>query len=342
MKSKNKVFIKSINSKEIIYDSVIKVDFNIKSNTDRDVVNLRMRVYDPFFNINYTPYYHVISHDKKFDFQTFFISFSLVKDYNFERMNYRGGVRITFEDLDTSEIIKDETFKFNFKIPDFRNARVDNESTTDKRLWIIGDSNVWTTFGGIEVNTLNPIDDYIPVRYTHPSLSLYSFINGDYLGHLDVLPIYEQDILFFYLGEIDLRYSLLKTHFNKKIDLDFLIKKIVFDYFETLKNVSKKYSNNKIFIISPNPPIKDNIVKTEMLQYLLGSENDRLYCYTKFKQYCKNYSELYPNIKFIDWTENYSDQSGFILDSKLYEGDIHIKDHTEVIQFINNYLHINK
>ena len=97
--------------------------------------------------------------------------------------------------------IKDETFKFNFKIPDFRNARVDNESTTDKRLWIIGDSNVWTTFGGIEVNTLNPIDDYIPVRYTHPSLSLYSFINGDYLGHLDVLPIYEQDILFFYLGD---------------------------------------------------------------------------------------------------------------------------------------------
>lgn len=342
MKSKNRVFIKSINSREVIYDSFVKVNFVVKINTSLNFIKLRMRLYDPFFNINYMPYYHDFIYDKTDDHTVdAFISFNLEKDDFFERMNYRGGLRVTFEDLETSEIIEDQTFKFDFKIPEFRNCKVENEFVTDKRMWIIGDSNVWTTFGGNTITNLNKISNYIPVRYTHPSLSLYRFLNGDYFGHLNVLPIYEKDVLLFYLGEIDLRYSLIKTHLNKKIDLEFLIKKLVFDYFQTLEKISKKYINNKIYILSPNPPIKDNFIKKELSQFVLGSQNDRLFCYNLFKNYCKKYIEVYSKFKFIDWTDDYTDSDGFALEYKLYDNDVHIKDYTSAIKFIDDYLNTN-
>ena len=234
MKSKNKIYINFIDSKQIIYDSVVNIDFRLKIDTDEDFVKLRMRVYDPFFNINYMPYYHDCVYDKKCDNFNWFISIGGEKDNNFEKFLFRGGIRVTFEDLSTSEIILDETFKFNFKLFEYRNRIQHNESFFDKRLWIIGDSHVWHTFGGTTDSYVRSIAGYIPVRYSHPSLSLNRFIKGDHFGFLNVLPIHKDDILLFCLGEIDLRYSVFKTHFNKKIDLEFLTKNLVSDYFKTL------------------------------------------------------------------------------------------------------------
>jgi hypothetical protein len=338
MKSKNKVLIDNISTKELIYDSTARLDFYVKSNTEEDFVKLRIRIYDPFFNVNYMPYYYDITHNKLQDYVRYFVSFNLEKDVNFERLNYRGGIRVTFEDLDTSDIILDENLKFNFKIPEFRNRRTDGETIEDKRLWIIGDSNAWTTFGGFVEPTLQKIGKYIPVRYTHPGLSLYKFINGNYYGFLDVIPIKDDDVLVFYLGEIDLRYSLLKAYYTKKLDIDFLTNKLVFDYFEVLKKISNKYKNNKIIIFSPNPPCRDHYVKSELEQYVLGSEFLRLSCYKSFKTYCESYCSMNGRIKFLDWTDKYTDQDGLSLTSKFYPNDIHVKDYTNAVECLRNYI----
>lgn len=341
MESKNKIFITKINSREMIYDSVLRIEFNVKSESSANEIKLRVRSYDPFFNINYSPYYHDFSiyknNSNDFIYYNYFFGFDLERDINFERLNYRGGVRITFEDLDTNEIILDETFKFNFKIPEFRNKRIDGENLTSKRLWIIGDSNVWTSFGGTVNTILNPIAGYIPVRYTHPSLTLHKFLNGNYLDFLNILPVKKEDVFLFYLGDSDLRYSTIKTHFNKKIDLEFLTKKLVCDYFNVLNTISENYKDNKILIMSPNPPCRDNHIKYELSHYVAGTESDRLYCYNLFKMYCKKHVILNKKYQFIDWTDEYTDKDGLSLNSKFYPNDFHIQDCENLINYINNF-----
>jgi hypothetical protein len=112
-----------------------------------------------------------------------------------------------------------------------------------KRLWIIGDSNVWGTFGNDEY-TPEPIHDYLPIRYSHPSLSLHRFLNQDNESFIDLLPIEDGDIIAFYLGEIDTRYGLPKSSQEKNTSIFHLTNKLLFKYKEFLQTFISKHPNN--------------------------------------------------------------------------------------------------
>lgn len=287
-----------------------------------------VKVSDPYFDIPFSP--ETVEVDCV-DGPNYFVGFTIGNHFSkYDRLGFKGGVHLRIYVADNLVIDKIYFFYKNY-IP-LRKISFEYPMNY-KRLWIIGDSNAWGTFGGDEYEP-EPIHNYLPIRYSHPSLSLHRFLTKDNKSFIDLLPIEDGDIIVFYLGEIDTRYGLLKTSQEKNISLNHLVNNLLFKYKNFLTEFIDKHPNNKVIVMSPNPPIKNNIIDSEKeLKLIKGTNTERKYCVDSFDEFFSNENFLYFN-----WKKDYTDNFGFVDPNFLYENDFHIKEYNQIFKSISEFI----
>jgi hypothetical protein len=326
-KEKILISINEINIENAINDAILKINFTTLGLGDTHRT-MSVKISDPYFDIPYSPETVNVN---CIDGINYFVSFTIGSHFGkHNRLGFKGGVhlRCYIEDC----LVFEKKFFFYKNYLPLRNIS-QQYPMNYKRLWIIGDSNAWGTFGN-DSYTPEPIQDYLPIRYSHPSLSLHRFLNKDNKSFIDLLPIEDGDIITFYLGEIDTRYGLPKTSNEKNKSLSHLTSDLLFKYKEFLQTFISEHPNNKVIVMSPNPPIKNGIIDEEKERQLIkGTNNERKYCVDSFDEFFSNENFLYFN-----WKKDYTDSFGFVDPNFLYENDFHIKEYDQILKSFNNFL----
>jgi predicted O-methyltransferase YrrM len=163
------------------------------------------------------------------------------------------------------------------------------------------------------------------------SLTLNKFVNGDYMSFLDSLPIMENDIIVFYLGEIDFRYNLHLAVNKKQLSTEKLVSDLLLEYHKTILKIKEQY-NNHIVIMSPNPPMRDN----HLSQFIEGSESSRILCWSMFDKFWKTNSN--GEITYLNWTKKYTLEDKLINVDLLHENNHHIKNYDYCIDELSKTL----
>lgn len=301
----------NLNINYVDWDKLTKnstVEFGFSISGDSPVA-LRFKIYDPFFNIQYIPGEHTI--EEVSPFVNYWVLFEVDLRAAEEKPNTRFGFRLVVEDL-FGNMVFEKMYLTNEIAHSLRNK-------SKKVAWIIGDSNAWASFGNDDFR-YPEIEGYTPVRIGVTSLSLNRFIKGNQIDFIKGLPIESEDLLVFYLGEIDFRYTIHKHCLNKNLDLEKECTKLVNDYLSTLDRISKEYKN-RILILSPNPPMPDGFIEDRSLIY--GTKEGRKKCFNIF-DFLMESQERY---EYLNWTKEYTNADGFIKTEFLYEKNHHIKKH---------------
>jgi predicted O-methyltransferase YrrM len=315
------IFINYIDDEKLINSSTVEFGFSIISDKQE---RLTFKAYDPLFNIKYIPGDHTIDAVPSVNY---WVRFEIDLRANEEKPNTRFGFILTCED-EEGNVILEKTYPTNRKA---NNLRPEGE---EKVLWIIGDSNVWASFGNDDFR-YQEIAGYKPVRISITSLSLNRFINGKNLDLMLGLPIRENDCIAFYLGEIDFRYTIHKYTEDKCKDLSSACLDLMSRYLESLMNIRKYFRDNRIIVMSPNPPFpKDYHYEENMVR---GSEDDRILCFDIFNEFWSSQGEF----EYLNWTNEYTDPNGLMKVEDLYEGNHHIKEHTKISKRLSTKI-INK
>lgn len=192
----------------------------------------------------------------------------------------------------------------------------------------IGDSHCAAGWAGVATHIVGP-------------LLCYSF-GIEKLQRIDIrdFNIEDGDTIVFSLGEIDCRCHVHK-YVNESVKYEDIIDDIVENYFEAIQlnidvcNIKLK----NICIYNVVPPIE----KHNTLEYIdypfLGSDEERkkyvLYFNKKLKEKC-----FQKNYIFFDVYDKYIDKNGF-LNKDLSDSNVHIKDATYIIDFINRNLSLS-
>ncbi len=299
--------------------STVEFGFCLESDSPS---RLTFKIYDPLFNIQYIPGEHSREVSPGIDY---WVRFEIDIRSNNEKPNCIFGFILVCENESGEVIFREEYTNKN------KADRLRPLTLSDKVLWIIGDSNVWASFGNDEFKYEN-IGDYSPVRISVTSLSLNRFITGKNLEFVECLPIRDNDAIVFYLGEIDFRYTLHKYVSRKGLSIYDACTDLMERYLNTLRKIKKNLNGNRMIVISPNSPIPDNFHEDPNM--VLGNESERLECFNIFDQFWNNQKDF----EYINWTEKYSDGRGLIKTENLYEGSHHIKNHVDIKDSIQNKL----
>lgn len=178
-------------------------------------------------------------------------------------------------------------------------------SKNEKNFWVIGDSNTGFLFKDIENDNLYQ-NGYVINHVTHLLLSLNRFLKSDYLSYMKSLPIRDNDTISFFLGEIDLRVSILRNASLKGENPKDVLDKILESYKEALYKIKERYPNCDIVVLRTNPPIKDGVINDSKL--IFGTEKERLYLHSHFD----NFFRYQTDFKYWDCLSDYSDESGYL------------------------------
>jgi len=190
----------------------------------------------------------------------------------------------------------------------------------DKNFWIIGDSNVGFLFKDLEDKDLYQ-SGYVINGVSHLLLSLNRFLKSDYLSFLKTLPIRDGDVISFFLGEIDLRVSILRNSDLKSTNPRIVLDQILENYMNALHTIKEKYPNCEIIVLRTNPPIKDGVIGDQVLIY--GRETERMYLYLHFDNFFRNQNDF----KYWDCHSVYAEENGFVKREYLTSStNQHIKD----------------
>lgn len=312
--------ITSLNIDEIIKTSFFRVDYVIESDKN-EVINTRVSIYDPFFNIEHTPGSMDVSVSTN---SIYWVGFDVDKLANYEKPNFKFGFRLLIEDLDNNKILHNQIHRTTFEY-----------NKEGKIVWIFGDSHVWESFGGYTHNPIK-ISGFESMRVSLTSLSLNRFVNGDYLSFINAHSVKPDDCMVFYLGEIDFRHALHKYCSDKSKDLVQTCLDLMNDYYKAIKNIKRIY-NNRIIIMAPNPPMRDNYLEDGLA---LGTEQERILCWNIFDNFWKN-----KDIEYLDWTNDYRSKDILIDIDKLMKrkgADIHILDYQYCINSLSKKLNNKK
>jgi hypothetical protein len=235
--------------------------------------------------------------------------------------SYIEPLRLSFIDNETNKVINE--FKLDIKFVDYS---LRSRNPKKRNAWIIGDSHIGHIRSDIDYNEL----EYDLIRLNPISkvgLTMSRFTNSDYMEFLSCLPITNDDLLIFNLGEIDMRISIhVKSH-KKGINKKDILTNILLKYIQSIEEISKKYNKNKIVILRPNLPVSDKRQYSENVinDYFLNSnESDRLELNNYFHDMITSFCNSENNIQYIDNSRQYS-LNGFINDDLLIENDIHMK-----------------
>lgn len=178
-------------------------------------------------------------------------------------------------------------------------------SKSDKNFWIIGDSNTGFLFKDINTDKLYH-NEHVINHITHMLLSLNRFLKSDYLSYMKSLPIRDNDTISLFLGEIDLRVSILRNANLKSENPKDVLDKILESYKEALHKIKEEYPNCEIIVLRTNPPIKDNVISDNRL--IFGTEKERLYLHSHFD----NFFRYQTDFKYWDCLSDYSDEDGYL------------------------------
>jgi hypothetical protein len=195
-----------------------------------------------------------------------------------------------------------------------------------KNVWLIGDSHTIN----IPKNKLSKITKYTVKKIGFKSLSLNRFINNDYMKFLKNFDIFKQDCLIFYLGEIDIRYTIHKHCKNKNINLEKSFIELMKRYLNCLLEI-KNYYNVRIIVMSPNPPLES--FHDEKL--ILGTKEERLLCQNLFQTFWEDNLNV---VEYLDWTKDYISDNGFIKNNLLIDNDHHLIYFDSLINALENKL----
>lgn len=317
----------NIDTKLLIFDSYLKFDFILISDFSR---NIKVEIFDPFFNIKFIPGEHTLTVSPN---MRYWVGFEVDKSANLEKINLKSGVRILITCIDNNEVLYDDVIRTNYNPLEMRDLSFDYPIDS-KRIWIIGDSNAWSSFGGYEYKPIN-IAGYHPVRVGITSLSLNRFIKGDHTSLIKSLPIYKNDIVVFYLGEIDFRYTIHKVGGN----LSYLTKSLCDRYLYAISNIKKQISNN-IVIMCPNPPMREGHIERDSINsFILGTNEERKLCWSIFDKFFSNIN--IEGVKYLNWVNEYVLNDSLIDTSKLFDKNHHIKDYNNCIDNLEIFLKNN-
>lgn len=195
-----------------------------------------------------------------------------------------------------------------------------------KKAFLIGDSHTVC----IPENELDRITKYNVKKIGFKSLSLNRFLNYDYIKLLSILDISIGDCLIFYLGEIDIRFTIHKHCKNKNVDLKKSFNELMNRYLDCILEIRKHYGV-RIVIMSPNPPLEffhDD-------KFILGTKEERLSCQNLFQKF---WEKNLDSVEYFNWTSDYKLHNGFMQPKFLLEDDHHLNYFGHLINYLENKL----
>lgn len=201
----------------------------------------------------------------------------------------------------------------------FLRKGIDFNSTIHKsKFWLIGDSHVnYNTKAPLELLTTEKFD-IVPVSVQ--GLSLSRFLNSDWKRFFNTIPIWENDVISFEFGDVDLRMSLFKKSSEKNIPINQLLGDLINRYFDFIKEFKKLYKN-RIVILIPNRTVKDGWDKENRI---MSTIDIRVKLWEDFNNYIRTLGEI-NNIEIWDYKTMFKDIDGSISNDSLVSEDIHIK-----------------
>jgi len=181
-------------------------------------------------------------------------------------------------------------------------------------VWIIGDSNVAYLFKNkqAEASRFNGI--------SHLSLSMNRFSKQVTTDFYKAVPLIENDLALFLLGEIDIRTSIIRNSRLKKESLDDNVCRLFDRFIDRVSEFTELYPGLGVAVLMPPPPFRDSVKLEEGL--VSGSEDDRMLAYMTLKSMLQ-YS---LGSRLIDCYHEYLDDDGFVRSEFLNPGDHHILD----------------
>ncbi len=248
-------------------------------------------------------------------------------------------LKVSFFNNKTNEIINQ--FKIDIKFVDVSlRSRDDNKINA----WIFGDSHIGHICEDIEYNEL----EYKDIRINpicKVGLSCNRFSNSDFINFLSYFPIKKRDIILLNFGEIDCRMSIHKKNYDKGIKKDIILKVVLQNYINTIELIKNYYSENRIIVLLPNPPFKDDhIITEEVRKNLLFNSNeiDRIMLHQNFSSTLFEMSILKNNFEIIDLSEFFQNKDGFMNNKILRTEDCHMKSNKEYFDFLYKKLNSYK
>ncbi len=197
-----------------------------------------------------------------------------------------------------------------------------------KTIWLIGDSHVAHMFKNIRDEDLN-FGDYVFNYESIVALSLNRFLNSDYEEFLKTLPIKNDDVVCFMLGEIDLRKSLLYTSRNKNKSVNYLLHTLLYRYVEFYKLFTKKIKNT--YLLSPNGVVLDGHFKSFYSDlFEKNSEQERFLLWNEFHSLLTEM--IGPN--YIDFTKFIRKTDNSIMSHFLKNNNHHLESNKKYFEII--------
>ena len=309
--------IVNLDPTESISTSKFKIDFMLESEVSESY-NITFKIYDPFFGIMFIPGEHTINVPTN---ACFWVGFEIEPTANEEKPNLKNGFRLVVELSDTKKVIYDQTHLTNYK---------QNRPLEKPIVWIIGDSNVWASFGDSSYRPLD-IAGYYPMRISCVSLSLNRLIRGDYMSFINYLPIEENDIIVFYFGEIDYRLNIFNRSKRRNESVDHLNSQLLINYKNIIENIKIKY-NNKFIIMSPNPPMRDGF----LIHLIDGTEEERIKLFDDFNKFWSQ--NKIKGVEYLNWTKKYTSEDNLAKTELYNHQDHHILEYKYCIEELSNSL----
>jgi hypothetical protein len=311
-------------------DGQLHVKFFLTDNEDiPNIRQIKILTTDPYFDLWHYPSVYEDNVPLK---TNWFIELHLNSDYGYaHRLGYKAGVHLRVWDMSNNNLIFDKIiWMFKKYLPLRQNTpEIPNHIP---RIFAIGDSHVWHNYGGRNFTTAK---GYPIIKYSVPSLTMHTFISGNYKDFVDFLPIESDDFLIFNFGECDLRNTFMKH--AKKYDKN--IKQVIYEtcqkYFMVLREISNLYPKCKILLITPNYPISDKLAPdVSNFVPIFGTEEERKMMYDFFVALIKTQ----PFFDVIDCPTIYADEKGFMKTDFLEKKDVHVFDYQYFVKNLDDFL----
>jgi hypothetical protein len=297
-----------------IEDNVHKVKYWIRNNTDREMdtilnfVQLPFRTYTRLFPLKLGPN------------GSYWVATTLREMMPDENAGQYWGM---FCGVELEIKVNDECL-YKISLPwtmtnNFLRKGIDFNSTIHRpKFWMIGDSHVnYNTKAPLEFLTTEKYD-IVPVSIQ--ALSLSRFLNSDWSRFFNTIPIWENDIISFEFGDVDLRMSLLKKSKENDIPINKLMEDLINRYYKFIEEFKKLYKN-KIILLIPNRTVKNDWDKENRI---LSTIDVRVKLWEDFNERVRTLGKL-NNIEIWDYKMMFKDNDGSMINNSLVEGDIHIK-----------------
>jgi hypothetical protein len=311
-------------------DGQLQVKFFLTDSDESiNIKQIKIVTTDPYFDLWHYP---AVFEDKVPLNTNWFMEFHLNSDYGYtHKLGYKGGVHLRVWDMINNVLLFDEiVWMFKKYLPLRQNSPEIPHHIP--RIFAIGDSHIWHNYGGRNFTTAQ---GYPIIKYSVPSLTMHTFISGNYKDFVDFLPIQTNDYLIFNFGECDLRNTFMKHAMKYNKDVKAVIYETCQKYFMVLKEIASFYPKCKIFLTTPNFPVSEKLAPdVSHFVPINGTEDERKIMYDFFVALIKTQ----PFFEVIDCPTIYSDDNGFLSTDYLEPNDIHICDFQYFVKDLDKFI----